>query len=123
MTLREERPVGFDTAAVEGRDELSRLRAENAQLRDTVVALREELERHQAAHQEGVQRAIAAASEEVTQLRATVAALREAMERLRFEGEEEARAIERRAREESAQLQETVRLLRERLGEGDGRGA
>jgi chromosome segregation ATPase len=123
MTLQEERPAGLDAAPAEGRDELSRLRTENAQLRDTVVALREELERHQAAHEEGVQRALAAASEEVAQLRATVAALREAMERLKFEGEEEARAIQRRAREESAQLQETVRLLRERLGEGEGRGA
>src|SRR4051812_38667897 len=47
-------------------------------LRQTVHALRQELEKQQAEKTEGVQRAIANAQGEITQLRKTAAALRDA---------------------------------------------
>src|SRR5437868_10460131 len=54
------------------------------QLRDTIQALRAELESVQASRAEGVQTAVAAAQDEVRQLRTTAASLRDELQALEF---------------------------------------
>lgn len=97
------------------RDELSVAQAENAQLKATIIALREELEQMRIDKEFGVQQAVAANSDEVAQLRATIASLREGLEARDAEHLQKVQDIERAARDEARQLQETIRLLRDQL--------
>jgi chromosome segregation ATPase len=101
-------------------DEIHALQAENAQLKITIMALREQLEQARIERDQGVQQAVVNAKDELTQLRGTVTSLRDGLERNSATYEEKIQNLERVARDEARQLQETIRLLRDQL---EGRGA
>jgi signal transduction histidine kinase len=93
----------------------TRLAAEDAELKRTVLMLREELERGAEACEERVANAVAERQREMDLLHETVTALRDGLERLGREKEEAVHQERVRAHTEQRQLRETVAALRERL--------
>ena len=63
-------------------DELRLAQTENRHLKDTIAALRQELERLQIENDENLQKAASAANDEIGQLKATVIALRDEMKKM-----------------------------------------
>jgi hypothetical protein len=88
---------------------------ESAELRKTVLALREELERQEAENRSSVQRATAQAADEIAQLKATVVALRQELERQRNQQALELQESRVSANQEQTQLRNTIVRLREEL--------
>jgi seryl-tRNA synthetase len=88
---------------------------ELVQLRETIVAMREEMERINFEKQRGVQEAVSASNVDNQQLRSTVQALREEMEHMKRRFEEELQAVRTTEREEQKQLHEVILTLREQL--------
>jgi chromosome segregation ATPase len=103
----------MDSAAEQ--DELYRLQTENRYLKETVAALRDEMERNRIGERERLQQALAASHEEIGQLKGAIQALRDELERRKIEYEENGHAREQAAREEAKQLQEMIRAMRDRL--------
>jgi hypothetical protein len=101
--------------ASETPDERYGLQTENRHLKEMVAALRDEMEKMRIAEQEGLQKAMAAANDELGQLRNMIVALRDELDRRKIEYEEKTRAAEQAARDEAKQLHEMIRTLRERL--------
>ena len=97
------------------------LQTENRHLKETVAALREEMEKMREGEQERLQHALVAAKDEIDQLHKMIAALREELERLKIECEEKCRGIEQDAREETRQLHEMIQTMRGRLEEYEKR--
>jgi hypothetical protein len=62
-------------------EELYQLQTENRHLKDTIIALREELERVQFTQTSKVQRAVAKANDEIIYLTATIGTLRDSLEK------------------------------------------
>lgn len=96
-------------------DELLKVQTENRHLKDTIRALREELEKEHYRYQEGIQKAVSAANDDNIQLKKTISAIRDEMEKMRFdriEIEQEARAG---VNDEITQLKLTIKALREEL--------
>ena len=88
---------------------------ENRHLKDTIAALREQLEALRYENEASVQKATAAAKAEIVELKASIVALREELER-RTAGFEEGLQEERREhRDELNQLKRTIRELRDAL--------
>ncbi len=98
-----------------GPDESHLARTENRQLKETIGALRDELERMRFEKEQGVQQAVAAANDEIVQLKATVTALRDGLERMRFEKEQGVQQAVADANDEIVQLKATVTALRDEL--------
>lgn len=69
-------------------DALYQAQTENRHLKDTLGALRQELELLNSMNEETTQKTVASANDEINQLKVTVTALREEMESLRFENAE-----------------------------------
>ena len=68
-------------------DELYLAQTENRHLKDTIAALRQELERLRIENDENLQKAASAANDETGQLKATVSALRDEMIKMEIENE------------------------------------
>lgn len=95
---------------------------ENRHLKDTITALREQMEALRADHGEEIQAATAFADAEVRQLQETVSALRARLEQFAESAQEESYAAQRQARGEMEQYQDTIRELRHRLEQRGGGG-
>src|SRR5882724_2740946 len=90
-------------------------------LRNTVSAMREQLETVRFAEQQKAQQAVATANEELVQLRATVQALRDEMERQKAKFEDAVQSAQNTARSEMKQLQLTIVELRHLLEVAGGK--
>jgi len=86
-------------------------------LKDTILALREELEKVRFEEQDHLGQATAGANEEIRQLRASVIELRSELERTEAEHEDNVRAWELQHNREKADLQKTIAALRQKLEE------
>ena len=103
------------------RDALHLAQTENRHLRDTICALRDELERMRIDKDDSVHQAVLSASDEIVQLRTTVTILRDELERTTNSYEKKLQELEWQGRDEIHQLQQTIRILREQLGEYNAR--
>ena len=121
LGLANPRRGGMDMSQDSDTQTLSQLDTENRQLRDTIVAMRETLERQQVACDERVQQARAEGSDEVLQLRATVQAVRDEMEARQQEFGERLQAEKQAGQAREQQLMDTVQILRDRLESCDAK--
>jgi len=96
-------------------DERYSVQTENRHLKETVTALRDEMDNMRVSEQERLQHTLAAAREEIGQLKATITALRDGLERRKIEDEEKSRTIDQAARDEAKQLHDMIRLMRDKL--------
>ncbi|MFC1694101.1 hypothetical protein ACFL1R_11395 [Candidatus Latescibacterota bacterium] len=101
--------------------ELNQLQAENRHLKDTIIALRETLEKQCIENEELVQKAVASANDEIVQLKATVTALRDELEYNNIKNEEKIQEIEKVAHDEIEQLKQLISILRTQLEEQDAK--
>jgi HAMP domain-containing protein len=90
---------------------------ENRHLKETISALREELEKMRISSEASIQNAVVAANGEIVQLKSTIAALRDELEWTLVQCEEKIQKMEQMTRDEMNQLQQTVKTLREQLEE------
>lgn len=88
---------------------------EDRQLRQTIEAVRDELERLKIAEAERLDRAMATAGDENRQLHQTIQALRDELERLRIAEAERLDRAMATANDENRQLHLTVQALRDEL--------
>ncbi len=86
-------------------------------LKDTILALREELEKVRFEEREHIQQAVSGANEEIRQLRASIVELRDQMELKEARYEEKLRGLELQYDHEKAELHQTIASLREKLEE------
>lgn len=86
-------------------------------LKETILALREELEKVRFEEQDHVEQAIGGANSEIRQLRATIVELRNELERKEAEHGERIRSMELQHNREKADLHKTITALREKLEE------
>ncbi len=86
-------------------------------LKDTIIALREELERARLDEREHIQQAVAGANDDIRQLRAGIVELRDQLERKAAEHDEAMRSKELQHNREKADLYKTIAMLREKLEE------
>jgi len=84
-------------------------------LRNTIAALRDSVERMRIERDKVVQEAVAASHQEVAQLKATTAALRQALEEERNDKERQIREAVRNASDEIKQLKAVIAAIRESL--------
>lgn len=91
------------------------------QLKDTIAAMRQEMEAMGAAANARVQQVAAEGRDETVQLQAAVQAMRDELERMRFEKQRDVQQAVADAAAEVEQLQATIRALREELAQRDGR--
>jgi predicted nucleic acid-binding Zn-ribbon protein len=101
-------------AAIE-RDKLYEAQMEIGHLKNTIQALRDELEAMRVGKVEAVQAAIAAGANEARQLQATIAALRTEMEQKVFQHTDDLERQKHVASDELRLLRETIAALREEL--------
>ena len=94
---------------------------EITQLKGTVNALRDELEKTRIGEQERLQRALASAGDEIRQLKETINALRDQLELRKRNHHEQLQNLELAYRSELAELQQMVKVMREKLEEVDAR--
>lgn len=102
-------------------DELYLAQTEIRHLKDTIRALREELEKEQAGREDAVQAAVAASLEEIRQLREMIQSLREQLEALLASKEQAVQAVVATSHNEARQLQATIGALRGELEQLRGR--
>ena len=95
--------------------ELHEAHSEIRHLKNTIGALREELESTRYANEQDVQSAIAITNDEIVQLRATAQALRDELENLRFEKDKAVQEAVANANDEIVQLRKTAQTLRDEL--------
>src|SRR6516164_1977913 len=86
-------------------------------LKETVLALRDELERVGFEERDHIEQAVSAASAEIRQLRLSVTELREQLELKQAEYEDKVRNLELQHHRDKADLQKTVAALRQELEE------
>src|SRR6059058_3786948 len=86
-------------------------------LKETILALREEMEKVRFEEKEHIQRAVAGANDEIRQLRASVVELRDQLELQEAENDKKLRSKELQNDREKADLQKTIATLREKLEE------
>jgi peptidoglycan hydrolase CwlO-like protein len=86
-------------------------------LKETVVALREELEKVRFEEQEHIQHAVAGAAEEIRQLHASIVELRDHLELKEAEHDETLRGVQLQHSRETAELRKTIAALRDNLEE------
>ena len=98
-------------------EDLYQLQTENRHLKDTIVALRESLEKQRIDNEALVQNVKASANDEILQLKAAVTALRDGLEYNKIKQEEKVQELERAAHEENKQLKEMINILRTQLEE------
>jgi hypothetical protein len=93
----------------------SRVDDELRQLRATVVALREELDRARVSEETRVQHAMSAAHQEIAGLRQTVQALRDELDRARISEETKVQHATSASHQEIDALRRTMQALRDEL--------
>ena len=86
-------------------------------LKETVLALRHELEKAGFEERDHIEHAVSAANAEIRQLRSSVAGLREQLELKQAEYEDNVRSMELQHHRDKADLQKTVAALRQELEE------
>jgi uncharacterized protein (DUF342 family) len=86
-------------------------------LKETVLALRDELEKVGFEERDHIEQAVSAANAEIRQLRSSVAGLREQLELKQAEYEDKVRSLELQHHRDKADLQNTVAALRQELEE------
>ena len=86
-------------------------------LKETILALREELEKVRFDEQDHIEQATGAANEEIRQLRMSIVELRNELERSKAEHDEHVRGMELQHSREKADLHKTIAALREKLEE------
>ena len=86
-------------------------------LKDTILALREELEKVQHEEREHIQQAVADANAEIRQLRASVVELRDQLEIREAEYDDKVQKLRLHHQHELAELRQTIAALREKLEE------
>ena len=91
------------------------LETENRQLKETIMALRTELEALRFQQDAKIQEAVAAANDELVQLKDTGAALRDTLDYHTVTSEDRIQDLERSYRDERTQLQDTISVLRAKL--------
>jgi cell division septum initiation protein DivIVA len=96
-------------------DDLQQTLSENRHLKETIMALRTELENVRYETEKRFQETIALGNNEIIQLKATIQELRNQMELRGFDFEEKLAAERVLHRDELIQLQQTVQLLRDKL--------
>ena len=96
-------------------EELYQAQTENRYLKETISALREELEKTQIGHEANVQKALTAANDEILQLKSSVSALRDELEKAQIISEENIQKALTTANDENAQLRSTIVTLRNEL--------
>ena len=84
-------------------------------LKDTILALREELEKAHHEKREEIQLAVADANAELRQLRASIVELREQLELREADHEQKVQNLKMQNQHELAELRKTVAALREKL--------
>jgi hypothetical protein len=84
-------------------------------LKDTIFALREELEKTQIENAEEIQRAVADANSEIRQLRASIIEMREQMDYREAENEQKVLRLRTDNQREVENLHRTIAALREHL--------
>ncbi|MEE9239809.1 MAG: hypothetical protein V3U53_01295 [bacterium] len=102
-------------------DELYQTQTENRHLKNTIVALRDELEKSRIDKEDSVQKAIQASNDEIVQLKSTASALREELERNNIAHEDKEQELERAHRDEQKQLQQMISTLRDKLEADNGK--
>jgi len=95
--------------------ELHQAHTENRHLKETIGALREELEKTHIRNGENIQKALASLNDENTHLKLTIVTLRDQMEREKISHEERIQKLEQKARDEMNHLRETIRTLRTQM--------
>ena len=98
-----------------GNDELYEAQTEIGHLKDTISALRTQLEEVQAGRAEAVQAAVAAAQDEIRQLHATIQILRDELQGLEMAKGEAVQAAVAAGHDEARQLHAAVAALRTEL--------
>ena len=96
-------------------DEQHQALMDNRHLQETIGALRTEMEEMRIDKEVSVQKAIAAANDDMTQLKNTITALRTGMERQGYTGDEAVQKAIADANQEIVQLRGTIGALREEL--------
>ena len=86
-------------------------------LKETIIALREELEKRGFEKHDHIQAAVAAANDEIRQLRASVVELREQLEIREAQHGEQVRNMGLHHEREKAEFHRTIKALRKRLEE------
>jgi len=102
-------------------EELYFAQTENRQLKDTITALREALEKQKIECEERVQKVTASLNDEIAQLKSTVFALREELEANTVRYEEKVQQMERDAHNEKKQLRQMITTLRYTLESRNGK--
>jgi predicted nucleic acid-binding Zn-ribbon protein len=106
---------GVNVAQSSVADEVRRLQTEARDLKETITALRAELENQRVAAATQKQQAIATLKDEERQLQQTIQALRDQLERDAHEHRTALEKERQRAANEMKQLHETIRALRDQL--------
>ena len=101
-------------------DELHRAQTEIRHLRETIAALRAQLEEEHAGIDAAVQAAVAASRDEVEQLQATIQALRDQLQALLVSKDQAVQTVVAAGRDESRQLEATIAALRAKLEHARG---
>jgi chromosome segregation ATPase len=86
-------------------------------LKETIFALREELEKGRFEERDHIQAAVAAANDEIRHLRASVVELREQLEIREAQHDERVRNLGLQHEREKTEFHRTIKALRERLEE------
>ena len=92
---------------------------ENSHLKDTIVALRDALEKQKITDEEHLQEVVAGINDEVVQLKAAINALRDELEHSKIKHEDHVQAIEKASHDEIKQLKEMIDALRSQLEEAN----
>jgi hypothetical protein len=98
-----------------GSDALYQAQADIRHLKNTIAALRDELEAMRASKDEAVQAAVAAGRDEAHQLQTTIAALRNELEQKVFQRADELEHGKQALNDEVRQLREMVAMMRREL--------
>jgi gas vesicle protein len=96
-------------------DALYQAQADIRHLKNTIAALRDELEMMRASKDEAVQAAVAAGRDEARQLQTTIAALRNELEQKVFQRADELEHGKQALNDEVRQLREMVAVMRREL--------
>ena len=96
-------------------DELLETQKEIRHLKETVIALREEMEVLGVERDEAYQRAVEESQTEIRQLQATISALRDELENVQAKAAEDWAEAERALRGDIDHLQDMITVLREKL--------
>jgi gas vesicle protein len=98
-----------------GSDTRFQAQADIRHLKNTIAALRDELEAMRASKDEAVQAAVAAGRDEARQLQMTIATLRDELEQKVFQRADESEHGKQALNDEVRQLRETVAVMRREL--------